>query len=166
MTILLFSLLFLIVFIQLLKFLICTQKTETKKSSKLFMKLNSLDRSHSHKVHADGVRPNTSKCSVQEGVRMMVTPSMFMTGGSAQERAVLNPPVNVQRAIVVTQENFEANKATTITTTAITNDDKQVKVETVEIDTAPVVVEATAKVEAGTSKPIKATGILLIIQSK
>lgn len=62
------------------------QKSDPKKSSKLLMKLNSLDRSQ------DKFTPKTSgplsdtravpvsKCSVQEGVRMMVTPSMFMTG--------------------------------------------------------------------------------------
>lgn len=51
---------------------------------------------------------------------MMVTPSMFMTGAPPQEKAILNPPVNVQRAVIVTQENFEANKSTAISTTAET----------------------------------------------
>lgn len=40
------------------------------------------------------------KCSVQEGVRMMVTSSML---GQPKAQAVLNPPANVQKAIVVTQ---------------------------------------------------------------
>lgn len=45
-----------------------------------------------------------TKCSLQEGVRMMVTPSMFMTRPpSPKEKAILNPPVNVQKALSVTQ---------------------------------------------------------------
>lgn len=48
-----------------------------------------------------------TRCSLQEGVRMMVTPSMFMTGPSppppVKEGAILNPPVTVQKAIGVTQ---------------------------------------------------------------
>lgn len=45
-----------------------------------------------------------TKCSLQEGVRMMVTPSMFMTRPpSPKEKAILNPPVNVQKAFSVTQ---------------------------------------------------------------
>lgn len=58
------------------------QKTDTKKTSKLFMKLNSLDRTHKGASSSGEIlRPlPAGKCSVQEGVRMMVTPSMFMTG--------------------------------------------------------------------------------------
>lgn len=61
------------------------EKPEVKKTSRLFMKLNSLDKSHdkilqkSLSTTSDSTRVVT-KCSVQEGVRMMVTPSMFMTG--------------------------------------------------------------------------------------
>lgn len=43
---------------------------------------------------------STQKCSVQEGVRMMVTSSML---GQPKVQAILNPPANVQKAIVVTQ---------------------------------------------------------------
>lgn len=110
------------------------------------MKLNSLDRSHkTASSSGDILRPlPANKCSVQEGVRMMVTPSMFMTGkifkrtmklelaqmqnwqiffssytgGPSQDKAILNPPVQVQRAIVVTQENFEPAKSTIISTAA------------------------------------------------
>ncbi|XP_053676788.1 protein unc-79 homolog isoform X2 [Anopheles nili] len=42
----------------------------------------------------------SQKCSVQEGVRMMVTSSML---GQPKAQAVLNPFANVQKAIVVTQ---------------------------------------------------------------
>lgn len=87
------------------------------------MKLNSLDRSHTaHKTTATSAVASmmANKCSVQEGVRMMVTPSMFMTAAPPQEKAILNPPVNVQRAVIVTQENFEANKSAGISTTAET----------------------------------------------
>uniref|UniRef100_A0A182J4T6 Protein unc-79 homolog n=2 Tax=Anopheles atroparvus TaxID=41427 RepID=A0A182J4T6_ANOAO len=43
---------------------------------------------------------SSQKCSVQEGVRMMVTSSML---GQPKAQAVLNPFANVQKAIVVTQ---------------------------------------------------------------
>ncbi|XP_055629586.1 protein unc-79 homolog isoform X2 [Toxorhynchites rutilus septentrionalis] len=43
---------------------------------------------------------STQKCSVQEGVRMMVTSSML---GQPKAQAILNPSANVQKAIVVTQ---------------------------------------------------------------
>ncbi|XP_055589112.1 protein unc-79 homolog isoform X2 [Uranotaenia lowii] len=51
------------------------------------------------------------KCSVQEGVRMMVTSSML---GQPKAQAILNPPANVQKAIVVTQitSNAQACKST------------------------------------------------------
>lgn len=45
------------------------------------------------------------KCSVQEGVRMMVTSSML---GQPKAQAILNPPANVQKAIVVTQNTSVA----------------------------------------------------------
>lgn len=45
-----------------------------------------------------------SKCSVQEGVRMMVTPSMF--GASAKgEKVIVNPPPVVHKSVVVTQSD-------------------------------------------------------------
>ena len=43
---------------------------------------------------------DNNKWSVQEGVRMMVTSSML---GQPKAQAILNPPANVQKAIVVTQ---------------------------------------------------------------
>ncbi|XP_050073343.1 protein unc-79 homolog isoform X4 [Anopheles maculipalpis] len=43
---------------------------------------------------------SSQKCSVQEGVRMMVTSSML---GQPKAQAILNPFANVQKAIVVTQ---------------------------------------------------------------
>lgn len=73
---------------------------------------------NSHKVHInkseDEVTTKTTKssleyatttqkkCSVQEGVRMMVTP-MVSNQNEVKEKAILNPPVVVQKAIVVTQ---------------------------------------------------------------
>lgn len=53
----------------------------------------------------------TEKCSLQEGVRMMVTPSMFMSSTlpgahqSTTERAILNPAVNIQKAFSVAQSS-------------------------------------------------------------
>lgn len=84
------------------------EKPETKKTSRLFMKLNSLDKSGQKHSSLDSSKI-TTKCSVQEGVRMMVSPSIFMT--QKAEAAVINHPVNVQRAFVVTQDN-KANKDT------------------------------------------------------
>lgn len=120
------------------------QKTD-KKPSKLFMKLNSLDRSHKpHSSSMDAARPTAAnKCSVQEGVRMMVTPSMFMSSGPAQERAILNPPANVQRAVIVTQENFETSKTFTVTTA--TASEPQLDPSKCEVSTE------LAKIEAGKS---------------
>lgn len=62
-----------------------------------------------------------SKCSLQEGVRMMVTPSMFMTGPSpppVKDRAILNPPVTVQKAIGVTQPVVTTTKIMTSITSS------------------------------------------------
>jgi protein unc-79 len=50
------------------------------------------------------------QCSVQEGVRMMVTSSML---GQPKAQAVLNPPANVQKAIVVTQNTTSVKNAQT-----------------------------------------------------
>lgn len=49
------------------------------------MKLNSLDKSHDKVLNKSLSAANDStktlnKCTVQEGVRMMVAPSMFVTG--------------------------------------------------------------------------------------
>lgn len=64
----------------------------------------------------DSSKMPNSRCSLQEGVRMMVTPSMFMTGPSpsgAKDRAILNPPVIVQKAIGVTQPVVTTTKIMT-----------------------------------------------------
>lgn len=81
------------------------EKPETKKTSRLFMKLNSLDRNAGKSSSTDSSKI-TTKCSVQEGVRMMVTPSIFMTPQApATEKVVVNQQVTVQRAVVVTQDS-------------------------------------------------------------
>lgn len=88
------------------------QKTEiTKKTSKLFITTGgSVEKKDDQLIHrtstleAKSVTTIQSKCSLQEGVRMMVTPSMLVTGQhEATEKAILNPPANVQKAVVVTQ---------------------------------------------------------------
>lgn len=79
------------------------KEKETKKPSRLFMKLNSLDK-HTKQSSSDSSKIVT-KCSVQEGVRMMVTPSIFMTPQPPIDIAPPNQSVNVQKAIVVTQDN-------------------------------------------------------------
>lgn len=79
------------------------EKQDTKKTSRLFMKLNSLDKSGQKHSSLDSSKI-TTKCSVQEGVRMMVTPSIFMPPQKPDSVAV-SQPVNVQRAIVVIQDN-------------------------------------------------------------
>lgn len=59
----------------------------------------------------------TEKCSLQEGVRMMVTPSMFMSStlpGAHQlttERAILNPAVNIETALLVAQSSGTSGTA-------------------------------------------------------
>lgn len=80
------------------------EKPETKKTSRLFTKLNSLDRNTYKNTAADSTKIQT-KCSVQEGVRMMVTPSIFMTpqAPATTEKAIVNQQVNVQQAFVVQQ---------------------------------------------------------------
>uniref|UniRef100_A0A182M147 Protein unc-79 homolog n=1 Tax=Anopheles culicifacies TaxID=139723 RepID=A0A182M147_9DIPT len=49
---------------------------------------------------------SSQKCSVQEGVRMMVTSSML---GQPKAQAILNPFANVQKAIVVTQSTSSSS---------------------------------------------------------
>lgn len=72
------------------------EKPEPKKTSRLFMKLNSLDRIGQKYSSADSSKI-TTKCSVQEGVRMMVTPSIFMTPQAPPDIASLHQSVNVQQ---------------------------------------------------------------------
>lgn len=57
------------------------EKSDTKKGSRLFMKLNSLDKSTPRAQTSSSSESSriVTKCSIQEGVRMMVTPSIFMT---------------------------------------------------------------------------------------
>lgn len=71
------------------------EKPEPKKS-RLFMKLNSLDRIGQKYSSTDSSKI-TTKCSVQEGVRMMVTPSIFMTPQAPPEIAPLQQSVVVQQ---------------------------------------------------------------------
>lgn len=75
------------------------EKQDTKKTSRLFMKLNSLDK-HQKSSSIDSSKI-TTKCSIQEGVRMMVAPSIFMT---PQADVIVAQPANVQKAMVVTQD--------------------------------------------------------------
>lgn len=79
------------------------EKPEIKKTSRLFTKLNSLDRNAHKSTSADS--KIVTKCSVQEGVRMMVTPSIFMSpqAPTTTEKSIVNQHVNVQRVVVVQQ---------------------------------------------------------------
>lgn len=118
-----------------------TQKTETKKTSRLFMKINSLDKSHDKYVQktignsVDSGSRVVTKCSVQEGVRMMVTPSMFMTGQSTIEKAVINPPVTIQRAVVVSQTQ-DPSIGAKLNSVGDASDAKQEAIDTSEVDSA------------------------------
>lgn len=68
-----------------------------KKTSRLFMKLNSLDRIGQKHSSTDSSKI-TTKCSVQEGVRMMVTPSIFnMTPQLSVDSTPLQQTVNVRQ---------------------------------------------------------------------
>lgn len=117
------------------------QKSETKKTSRMFMKLNSLDKSHDKMVQktignsVDSSSRIVTKCSVQEGVRMMVTPSMFMTGQSTIEKAVINPPVTIQRAVVVSQTQDSSIEAK-LNNVSDGSDAKQEMIDTSEVDSA------------------------------
>lgn len=91
------------------------EKQEPKKTSRLFMKLNSLDKSGQKHSSLDSSKI-TTKCSVQEGVRMMVSPSIFMTQKKT-DTAIINQPINVQRAVVVTQDNKASKDIDTKTET-------------------------------------------------
>lgn len=60
-------------------------------------------------LESKSVLTSQTKCSLQEGVRMMVTPSMLLSGQpEATEKAILNPPVSVQKAVVVTQNTSKS----------------------------------------------------------
>lgn len=61
-------------------------------------------------VENRAVMTTQTRCSLQEGVRMMVTPSMLFSGQpEATEKAILNPPVAVQKAVVVTQNTSQSS---------------------------------------------------------
>lgn len=100
-----------------------------KKIHKIMMSKSShSDKSSSNLIHSTTVTTveaittvtSQTKCSVQEGVRMMVTSSMLDNStatstsqplGNNRAQAILNPPANVQKAIVVTQ-NLNGNNST------------------------------------------------------
>lgn len=82
------------------------EKQDTKKTSRLFMKLNSLDK-HQKSSSTDSSKI-TTKCSIQEGVRMMVAPSIFMTPQA--DAVVIAQTANVQKAVVVTQDSKDAEQ--------------------------------------------------------
>jgi hypothetical protein len=83
-----------------------------KKIHKISVTTSGPDRSNNNTIHSTTTTTieaiNTAsiqtRCSLSEGVRMMVTSSML---GSEQPKAqaILNPPVNVQKAVVITQSN-------------------------------------------------------------
>lgn len=81
-----------------------------KKTSRLFMKLNSLDRIGQKYSSTDSSKI-TTKCSVQEGVRMMVTPSIFnMTPQLPSEPIPLQQTVNVQQMSKDTESRSETKE--------------------------------------------------------
>lgn len=83
-----------------------------RKIHKISVTASGPDKSNNNTIHSTSTTVietiNTTsiqtKCSLSEGVRMMVTSTML---GSEQPKAqaILNPPVNVQKAIVITQSN-------------------------------------------------------------
>lgn len=86
------------------------QKTESKK----IQKITSTDKSpyQTSKTvtttttieSSSKISVTHSKCTVQEGVRMMVTPSMFGTAATGlSEKVIVNPPPTVHKSVVVTQ---------------------------------------------------------------
>lgn len=107
------------------------------------MKLNSLDKSHDkllQKTMGNSVDSGSrivSKCSVQEGVRMMVTPSMFMTGQSTIEKAVINPPVTIQRAVIVSQTQ-DPTIATKLNNVRESGEAKHEAIDASEVDSAVI----------------------------
>ncbi|XP_055852716.1 protein unc-79 homolog isoform X5 [Episyrphus balteatus] len=76
------------------------EKKETSTTSKLIRSSRSGETLTRSKTIETTTVVTQSKCSLQEGVRMIVTP---LVGSETQETAVLSPPVDVQRAIIVTQ---------------------------------------------------------------
>lgn len=87
-----------------------------------------------------------SKCSVQEGVRMMVTPSMFGSGAPASEKAIVNPPPTIHKAVVVSQSD-----STTKMFASIAN--SQLKTLGAVAICSPILSQAKAEEILVTSKP-------------
>lgn len=109
------------------------------------MTSSSINTTTKRNASIDSTKMVNSRCSLQEGVRMMVTPSMFMTGPSptgAKDRAILNPPVIVQKAIGVTQPVVSTTKIMT----SITSSNQ------------PKITEPTADICNETNKLNKANG--------
>lgn len=116
------------------------------KKSKIFMKLNSLDRiqTQDKKIMSSTLESSriVTKCSLQEGVRMMVTPSIFMTGQTPVEKAIVNPPVTVQRAVIVTQEPSKLHSSETSKLKEITEVDNAKLITTGSLDEKQLTSEA------------------------
>lgn len=99
------------IFFNQIELILDFQKTETKKNQKI----TSTDKSHNQTnktvtttttIESSSKTSVThSKCTVQEGVRMMVTPGMFGTPSAALEKAIINPPPVVQKSVIVTQDS-------------------------------------------------------------
>lgn len=95
------------------------ERSETiKKIHRMSFSVGGPDKSNNSVIHstttttieATNTTSMQSKCSLSEGVRMMVTSSMLGTEQQAKAQAILNPPVNVQKAIVVSQNTLAATK--------------------------------------------------------
>uniref|UniRef100_A0A182N8V5 Protein unc-79 homolog n=1 Tax=Anopheles dirus TaxID=7168 RepID=A0A182N8V5_9DIPT len=91
-------------------FTACTEKgkADTEKAS-TSEKVEKPEKTSSNIFRMPSAFQMTSKCSVQEGVRMMVTSSML---GQPKAQAILNPFANVQKAIVVTQNTGSGSSLT------------------------------------------------------
>uniref|UniRef100_A0A1B0CGN7 Protein unc-79 homolog n=2 Tax=Lutzomyia longipalpis TaxID=7200 RepID=A0A1B0CGN7_LUTLO len=63
----------------------------------------------------------SSVCTVQDGVKLLVA------AGQAKERAILNPPVSVQRAVVVTQSTASIKDTQRMQSNGSESDGKKVK---------------------------------------
>lgn len=75
------------------------EKCDTRKGSRLFMKLNSLDKSTPRAQTSSSSESSriVTKCSIQEGVRMMVTPSIFMSPQTAAEKPQVSQSIHTQK---------------------------------------------------------------------
>ncbi|KAG4066741.1 hypothetical protein HA402_012808 [Bradysia odoriphaga] len=93
-----------------------TERIEDKHESKKIKKITTTDKSNNQNnttvtttttiESSSKISVTHSKCTVQEGVRMMVTPSMFGTPAAAlNEKVIVNPPPTVHKSVVVTQSD-------------------------------------------------------------